>query len=499
MKKTKKFLCILMVFVMLFQSSTMSFALLEELEDTIEDFNNDVDKTIWDTAWKNKSESVEAAVTMFVGNDENDRTIAWYSDAEAGYVELKGVGFDEKIEATAKQTAEGDYRLYCEIKDLKSGIYTYKCVSGDYESELYTFKIEDNDSSTVLYVSDIHVSENSDENENELRDTSYLWNEVVENATKKAISEGNTLDAIVSGGDQASEGLRNEFEGLSTPALIKSIPFSVSVGNHDRKSVGYKYYTANPNEADQTFRSYIGTDYWFRQGDALFLILDSCNVSMREHYNFMKDATEKNKDAVWVIAVMHHDMFGGREPWLDSENAMLRLLWTPFFDEFGVDLCLYGHSHYYSVSNVIYGRETVEETGHNAELTDPEGTIYVASGSISRHAPVLDDEGNTPPVGENAGYTRLEENETIYNLIDFTEDTLTFKSYSSENNEEFNRFVITKTTKEGGHNYKNSAWYLKPIAFFVGRIVNIINNVDMYNRYKEQGFDVSLKEGLIGS
>ena len=83
--------------------------------------------------------------------------------------------------------------------------------------------------------------------------------------------------------------------------------------------------------------------------------------------------------------------------------------------------------------------------------------------------------------------------------MEFTEDTLTFKSYSSENNEEFNRITITKTTKDGGHSYKNSAWYLKPIAFFVGRIVNIINNVDMYNRYKEQGFEVSLKEGLIGS
>jgi hypothetical protein len=178
---------------------------------------------------------------------------------------------------------------------------------------------------------------------------------------------------------------------------------------------------------------------------------------------------------------------------------MLKLLWTPFFDEFGVDMCLYGHSHYYSVSNVIYGRKTVEETSQNAQLTNPEGTVYVSSGSISRHAPTLDDEGNIPPIGENVGYTRLEENETIYNLIDITKDTLTLKSYSSENNEEFNRLEITKTSKQGGHNYKNSAWYLKPIAFFVGRIVNIINNHDMYERYKEQGFDVSLKEGLIGS
>ena len=48
MKMTKKILCILMVFVMLFQSSTLSYALLGELEDAVEDFNNQADKAVWD-------------------------------------------------------------------------------------------------------------------------------------------------------------------------------------------------------------------------------------------------------------------------------------------------------------------------------------------------------------------------------------------------------------------------------------------------------------------
>ncbi len=487
MKTAKSLLSLILVLFLLFSFPLTSFATFD-----------DISKSVWDKAWEKETEAIEAAVTMFVGSDENDRTIAWYSDVNEGYVELKSVKGSEKITASVKKTAEGDNRLWVALTDLEAGAYSYKCVSGDFQSKTYTFTVEDSDQSTVLYVSDIHISENSEENENELRDTAYLWDDTLEKAIKTAALDGNTIDAIVSGGDQASEGLRSEFAGLSASGIVKSIPFSVSVGNHDRKSVGYKYYTANPNEADETFKSYIGNDYWFRQGDALFLILDSCNVSMREHYNFMENATKLNEDAVWVIAVMHHDMFGGREPWLDTENQMLRLLWTPFFDEFGVDLCLYGHSHYYSVSNVVYGRKSVEKTGNNASLTDPQGTVYMATGSITRHAPLLDDDGNTPPIGENAGYTWLED-ETVYNLIDFTKDTLTLKSYTTESGEEFNRLTITKTSKQGGHSYKNSAWYLKPIAFFVGRIVNIINNVDMYNRYKEQGFDVSLKEGLIGS
>lgn len=487
MKKSKRFLSLVLTLVMLFTLSSTAFAGFDEIS-----------KGIWDAAWEKSEKTINAAVTMFPGSDENDRIIAWYSDEAEGYVELKGVKTNEKITASVKKTPEGDNRLWAELNDLEPGIYTYRCVSGEYKSKYETFTVEKADAFTAIYVSDIHITDDNEENKTELRDTSYLWDAALDAAVLKAASNGTTLDLILSGGDQASEGLRNEFEGLSASNVVKSVPFAITVGNHDRKSVGYKYYTANPNEPDQTFRSYIGTDYWFRYGNALFLMLDSCNVSMREHYNFMKEATEANPDATWIIASMHHDMFGGREPWLDSENTLLRLLWVPFFDEFGVDMVLTGHSHYYSISNVIYGSKTVEKTGHNAELTDPEGTVYMASGSITRHAPLLDDEGNTPPVGENAGYVWLEE-ETVYSLMDFTEDTLTFKSYTVESGKEFNRLTITKTSKQGGHTYKNSAWYLKYIAFFAGRIVNIINNIDMYNRYKDQGFDVSLKEGLIGS
>ncbi len=486
MKKSKRIISLALTLIMLFSVSTTALAAKDNTSEKA-----------WNTAWDKNSEEIAAAVTLFPGSNEKERIVAWYSVSDTGYVELKSSESTKKIDAVAKATPEGDFRLSAVLSELAEGTYTYKCVSGDFTSEKYTFKVEKAGAFTAMYVSDIHVSE-SDENENEVRDTAYLWDKALDSAVLQAEKEGNSLDLIVSGGDQASEGLRNEFIGLSAPNAVKELPFSITVGNHDRKSVGYKYYTAYPNEPDQTFRSYIGTDYWYRYGNALFLMLDSCNVSMREHYKFMKEATQANADATWIIASMHHDMFGGREPWLDTENTMLRLLWTPFFDEFGVDMVLTGHSHYYSISNVIYNRETVEKVGQNAELTDPAGTIYMSSGSISRHAPLLDDEGNVPPVGENAGYVWLEE-ETVYSLMDFTEDTLTFKSYTVESGEEFNRLTITKTSKEGGHTYKNPAWYLKYIAFFVGRIVNIINNVDMYNRYKDQGFEISLKEGLIGS
>lgn len=263
-----------------------------------------------------------------------------------------------------------------------------------------------------------------DEENKSLAERSYVYNQTLSAAEKQARKNGGSLDIIVSAGDQASEGLTAELIALSSPELMKTIPFAPSIGNHDRKSVGYKSYTYLPNENDVTFRSYIGTDYWYRYGDVLFLMFDSCNTSMRAHHKFAKEATRANGDAKWIVAAMHHDMFGGREPWLNTENTLLRFLWMPLFDRYGVDICLYGHSHYYSASNVIYKNKTATKLENADAVSDALGTVYLSGGSVNNFAPLLDDEGKVPPVGENAAFTYLEEEEPLYTLLDFSKNTL---------------------------------------------------------------------------
>lgn len=447
----------------------------------------------WEDMWQENSPELLAAVTMFVGSDENDRYIAWYSAEENGKVLLTKGGKTKEIAAESKASPDKGYRLGVCLENLEAGEYEYKCVSGDFVSESYSFTVKVDDGvTTALYVSDIHMAI-EETNDKALMERSYVYNKTLEAAAGKA-----DIDVVVSGGDQASLGITEEFVALSTPAVTKSVPFAVSVGNHDRKSVGYKDYTYLPNEFEMTFRSYIGTDYWFRQGDALFLMFDSCNTSMSGHYRFAKAATRLNEDATWIVAVMHHDMFGGREPWLYSENTLLRLLWTPLFDQFGVDVCLYGHSHYYSVSDVIYRNKSVTSLEGVSEITDPEGTVYLATGSVNNLAPMLDDEGNVPPIGENVAFTYLQQ-DSMYNLLRFTDSSLTISSYTVDSDENFYNLTIEKTDKQGGHKYRNTSILPRPLVYFITLIVNIINNSDMYNRYKEQGYDVTPRQGLIGS
>lgn len=481
MKTMKKTLCLVLCLIMALSVCSTAVAI-------------DVPKK-WQNKWADFDKNIAPAVTMFPGSDESERYIAWYSNSDEGYVELSTKGETKKITATATAVPDGSYRLGAVLTDLVPGKYAYTCHSGDFVSEKYKFTVEETDTVTALYVSDIHMAI-EDENENSLAERSYIYNETLKSAMKNS---GKELDIILSGGDQASGGYLEELTALSSPDYMKTIPFAPIIGNHDRKSVGYKYYTFLPNQAEMTFKSYIGTDYWVRYGDVLFLMFDSCNTSMRGHYKFAKSATEANEDASWVIAMMHHDMFGGREPWLNSENTLLRILWTPLFDEYGVDMCLYGHSHFYSVSDVIYKNKTALDLEGKKEITDPAGTVYLSTGSVNNFAPLLDDDGNVPPVGEHASFTYLEEEEPLYTLLDFTEDTLTVNSYTVDDSENFYSLTISKSDKSGGHTYKNTKWYMKWFTYFVSAIVNVINNVDMYNRYKDQGYDVGLFEGLIGS
>ena len=51
----------------------------------------DVSEKKWLKMWGDYDENIAPAVTMFVGSDESERYIAWYSETAEGYVELKGV------------------------------------------------------------------------------------------------------------------------------------------------------------------------------------------------------------------------------------------------------------------------------------------------------------------------------------------------------------------------------------------------------------------------
>lgn len=188
----------------------------------------------------------------------------------------------------------------------------------------------------------------------------------------------------------------------------------------------------------------------------------------------------------------HHDLYSGRLPHREDENELLRMLWGPMADEFGIDLVLLGHSHYYTVTNVLYDGENVSPMTSGGVINDAAGSIYMVSGSINRPR---NDDVNNLGLSDKVGAAYLTD-EKIYNILDFTEDSITVKSYTLESGKMFNSFTITKSSNNGGHP-KAKFNPFNGFVRFVGTVYALFNNIGVYSSLTEKGYDVGFFETVF--
>jgi 3',5'-cyclic AMP phosphodiesterase CpdA len=451
-----------------------------------------MNQSSWGAVWS--SEDTKAGLIMFVGSDETERNFTWYTENQntpTVVVDTDRFFSDSEVfTGTSEKASEGDYVNHVTVADLEENtVYYYKCISGDYESDVYSFKTVEEDEFKAVYMTDIHITNDSEENPESLKNTSYNFNNTLEDALAKA----SDISLLLSAGDQASDGLESEYKAFAASPLLKSISVATTIGNHDLKGVEYKTFTNLPNEyKEASVSSYIGDDYWFVKGDVLFLVVDSNNASGKDHAKFVEKAVESNPDVKWKVMMAHHDLYSGRIPSRESENKLLRMLWAPIADEFGIDLVLLGHSHYYTVSDILYNNKVVAPFENS--MTDPNGTIYMVSCSINR--PRDDDDVG---LNEEIGFDYLTE-EPTYNILTCNEDSITVESYEVGDDDPFNSFTITKTTDNGGH--ENNKSFFRNIfdrfVRFIGKIVAFFGNIGRLYDLREDGFDVKIVDGLLG-
>jgi len=478
MKKTmRNLVCILLCLVLAMSCTSSAFA-----GDT------------WDAYWKSNSTDIEKGIYVAPGQTESERTVTWYTDiADGNYVALslnEDMTDAVTYSATTVETPQGDYSAEAYINNLEKGeTYYYTCNSGSYASNVYSITTVAGSDFSALYVTDVHVSYD-ETNADNVKNEGGKFASVVSQAKEKS-----DISLILSTGDQASAGRRDEYCSFVASKDTKNLTTAILEGNHDRKNIDYRFFNANPETDEAGIRSYIGGDYWFVKGDVLFMVIDSNNSDCVYHRHFMKNAVKENIDVKWRIAMFHHDLLGQRIPHRESENKLLRTLWMPLIDEFQVDLVLMGHSHYYTLSNVVYKKNTVTSIKDINEVNNAEGSIYMVSGSVNR--PRTLEDGEIPPIGENIGQYVDTEN-VIYNVLDFSEDSIVIKSFYDGEDSPFNTFTISKTTQQGGHPryYKNP---LNAMARILGGIVAIFNNIGVRSDLKEKyGIKIPLIPAIFG-
>ncbi len=473
MKKTTKFLALIMSVVLL------SGAILPIGTSAVSAENS------WEEYFAEGK-----GVYVSPGSDDTEMYVTWYGGKDGVQPIVKVSESEDMSQAktftgTVHSGDKVERSNHVTVTGLEKGkTYYYVCCDGTTDTKVNSFKtVAEGADFSAIYVSDIHLTGNSVDDP-ELYNSAKRWDKVLVEATER-----QDISLILSGGDQATEGQPWEYYAMFLPKQVKTIPFAFSIGNHDVKRLTYDTIANYPNaKLTGLSKSLIHGDYYFTKGNALFLVIDSTNSSAADHYSFVKKAVEENPDAQWRIMMFHHDLYGGHIPSRESENKLLRLLLTPIIDKFQVDLVLTGHSHCFSRSHVIYKDKVAQSLTGLDSVTDPKGTIYLNNGTLRVNPdseikePIVDSDRKSDYVATDY----LTGTEEVYNILDFTDDSLTIKSYTYGSDEPFTEFTINKTTREGGHpDQMVPLWYV--FGKYLGTIYNIINNISRIIEIRERG------------
>ncbi len=170
-----------------------------------------------------------------------------------------------------------------------------------------------------------------------------------------AMAKEAGVEFVLLTGDLVSDGRKletwiPEFLGPAEK-MMRSVPFFVAIGNHERDSPNYYTYLALPGNERY---------YSFDFGDIHVIALDS-NIGFdvgSDQYEWLIRDLEWRRDARWKLIFMHHPTYtsgnhgGVTESGVPKENAMrvAQDLFPRLAKQFGVTAVFAGHDHAYERS-----------------------------------------------------------------------------------------------------------------------------------------------------
>jgi hypothetical protein len=337
--------------------------------------------------------------------------------------------------------------------------YAYRVGDGAEWSAIYNFKTGDpRGAYNVIVVGDPQLL-NAREGE--------AWKKTLERATAKA---GNP-SFLLSAGDQADKSNSMEqYDYIMAPKILRGLPVAAVIGNHDTfdflggtteqialMPLHYNWPNHYELTVDKGDDLYVraGGNYYFSYGNTLYISLNSNVKDIEAHREFMEKATASHPDAVWRIAIFHHDIFGtGDHAGTAYQDAQkMQPTWSPFLDEFGIDLAINGHDHVYGRSMFIKGNR-IQSAQMPANL-DPLGTnivkpnpgVYVLPQGIQYMAlsGSATEKMYAPETQEWVAYTPGFIGVPEYSVMTIDGTTLTFITYRSDTDAVTDSITLRKT------------------------------------------------------
>ncbi len=238
---------------------------------------------------------------------------------------------------------------------------------------------------------------------------------------------------IVHVGDLVDQGTKkSDWTGHFFPnghIAMSRYPLYTVLGNHEQDAQLYYDYMVNP--APEYY-------YTFHYGNAQFFMIDTNrDVSEgSEQYNWLEwELAQSN--AVWKFVVHHHPPYSSEENdhgdtyiGASTYQTEARDL-TPLYDAYGVDFCLFGHTHLYERSWPLF----------NNRVSLKDGVIYINSGGAGGGLESFDP--------TRAWFTQEVQEGHHYCTFAVFDRTLVFKAIDHEGRL-FDTFQMTKEEDENG-------------------------------------------------
>ena len=402
------------------------------------------------------------------------------------------------------------------LKENKTYYYSYDNGNGYTKPAEYTTKSTNNFS--FAFVGDPQIGSSNelkgkdtkefyDAQSNAVKSDAFNWSSTLNAALEKTDDQ---LSFVVSAGDQiqtTKKKLPNkdaskseiEYTGYLSPEALKSLPVATTVGNHDSDNANYTYHFNRTNASELGSNKVVGGNYYFKYGNALFIMLNTQDTNVAEHKQFIEQTVAANKDCKWRIVTLHQDIYGSAEHSNEPEITNLRYQLTPIFEQNDIDAVLTGHDHAYSRSKMLLGGtkandytddefdaelekdmdagenpttktvapgnikndstdekdqkyltylksimdekaiETVKKQG--SSVINPEGVLYMTAGSSSGSKYY-----DLVPRQQTYIAHRWQEDVPTYSVVDVTENSLTINTYRTDNDEKIDEtFSITKS------------------------------------------------------
>lgn len=402
------------------------------------------------------------------------------------------------------------------LKENKTYYYSYDNGNGYTKPAEYTTKSTNNFS--FAFVGDPQIGSSNelkgkdtkefyDAQSNAVKSDAFNWSSTLNAALEKTDDQ---LSFVVSAGDQIQTTKKKspnkdaskseiEYTGYLSPEALKSLPVATTVGNHDADNANYTYHFNRTNASELGSNKVVGGNYYFKYGNALFIMLNTQDTNVAEHKQFIEQTVAANKDCKWRIVTLHQDIYGSAEHSNEPEITNLRYQLTPIFEQNDIDAVLTGHDHAYSRSKMLLGGtkandyiddefdaelekdmdagenpttktvapgnikndstdekdqkyltylksimdekaiETVKKQG--SSVINPEGVLYMTAGSSSGSKYY-----DLVPRQQTYIAHRWQEDVPTYSVVDVTENSLTINTYRTDNDEKIDEtFSITKS------------------------------------------------------